>query len=234
MSKVGSIFKNSRGEEYEVVGEQKLRRVPTGKSYKRLIARFVKTGYIVSADESAMNRGTLKDRLSPSIHGVGIVGCTDGTESQKAKNIWKGILERCYNPSNPNYISYGGKGITISERWRRLDYFIEDIPKIEGYDEYLFESGMFELDKDKKQVGVPYHEKVYSLETCCFLNPQENSEYRDYSHRKKIFTAISPNGEKYTSAGVREFAKEHGLNHSAIFHCFSGYAKSHRGWKFYE
>lgn len=32
--------------------------------------------------------------------------------------IWRGIKQRCLNPRSPSYMDYGGRGITICERWR--------------------------------------------------------------------------------------------------------------------
>ena len=31
--------------------------------------------------------------------------------------VWRQIKDRCQNPNNPNYASYGGRGITICDRW---------------------------------------------------------------------------------------------------------------------
>lgn len=31
--------------------------------------------------------------------------------------IWKGIKQRCYNPNNPEYKNYGGKGIRMCNEW---------------------------------------------------------------------------------------------------------------------
>ncbi len=31
---------------------------------------------------------------------------------------WNRMLNRCYNPANPKYKNYGGRGITVCERWR--------------------------------------------------------------------------------------------------------------------
>ena len=33
-------------------------------------------------------------------------------------NIWKTINARCYSPNSPKYANYGGKGVTVCERWR--------------------------------------------------------------------------------------------------------------------
>lgn len=32
--------------------------------------------------------------------------------------VWKGMIQRCYNKSNPSYPSWGGRGIVVCERWR--------------------------------------------------------------------------------------------------------------------
>lgn len=33
-------------------------------------------------------------------------------------NSWAGMIQRCTNPNNPKYPNYGGRGITVCERWR--------------------------------------------------------------------------------------------------------------------
>lgn len=47
------------------------------------------------------------------------------------------MLNRCYNPDNPEYFRYGGKGITVCDRWRDpltgIVAFIEDMgPRPKG------------------------------------------------------------------------------------------------------
>jgi hypothetical protein len=41
---------------------------------------------------------------------------------------WTAMINRCTNPRNPNYPNYGGRGITVCERWRNsfLD-FLDDV-----------------------------------------------------------------------------------------------------------
>jgi hypothetical protein len=31
--------------------------------------------------------------------------------------VWRNMKSRCYNRSNPNYKNYGGRGITVCDRW---------------------------------------------------------------------------------------------------------------------
>lgn len=40
---------------------------------------------------------------------------------------WDSMLRRCENAANPAFKNYGGRGITVCERWRTFDNFLEDM-----------------------------------------------------------------------------------------------------------
>jgi len=43
-------------------------------------------------------------------------------------NSWRAMRKRCHYPAHHNYPSYGGRGITVCERWRfSFDNFLEDM-----------------------------------------------------------------------------------------------------------
>lgn len=42
---------------------------------------------------------------------------------------WCGIIDRCTNPDADAYLNYGGRGITVSERWLDVRNFVEDIER---------------------------------------------------------------------------------------------------------
>lgn len=40
---------------------------------------------------------------------------------------WRGMLQRCYNPKIDSYPNYGGRGITVCERWHDFSLFLSDM-----------------------------------------------------------------------------------------------------------
>ena len=55
-------------------------------------------------------------------------GATFGRNQTPEYKSWGGMKQRCLNPGNPNYPHYGGRGITICERWREsFEAFLADI-----------------------------------------------------------------------------------------------------------
>ena len=57
----------------------------------------------------------------------------NGLSYSQEYRCWKGILARCFNPRNHAYHHYGGRGITICERWLLFSNFYADMgPRPEG------------------------------------------------------------------------------------------------------
>lgn len=44
-----------------------------------------------------------------------------------AYKSWQSMIQRCNNPNSPMYYAYGGRGITVCERWTSFEAFIEDL-----------------------------------------------------------------------------------------------------------
>ncbi len=50
-----------------------------------------------------------------------------GVSKSRAYRTWRGMLGRCYNESEPGYQAYGGRGITVCERWLTFANFHADM-----------------------------------------------------------------------------------------------------------
>lgn len=44
-------------------------------------------------------------------------------------SVWEGIKQRCLNPKNCNYQKYGGRGISVCDRWLEFVNFFSDMGK---------------------------------------------------------------------------------------------------------
>lgn len=51
-----------------------------------------------------------------------------GMDKSPEYTAWRNIKQRCYNPNNLKYVTYGGRGITMCDRWlNSFPNFYEDM-----------------------------------------------------------------------------------------------------------
>jgi hypothetical protein len=136
-------------------------------------------------------KGEIKNPYNKSVYGVACIGVmSDGSKPKiKEENgkhtkpymTWHDMIKRCYSEKlQEKFPTY--KGCSVCKRWLVFANFLEDLPKIENYELWL--NGGYEIDKDKKQAGV--ENKIYSLETVCFIPKSENvKEMRARAYQKK-------------------------------------------------
>jgi len=170
---IGETFRNKNGFEFIVEDLESI----TSNSIRLYRVRFLKSGYIAHNISSGhIRNGEVKDYFSPSVFGVGCLGYASGyakrNESRRLYYTWRNMIRRCYDKNYRAYKWYGAIGVTVCDRWKRLDYFIDDVKNIPGYDPVKFENNEIELDKDILGNGM----KLYSPETCCFVSHFENNQ----------------------------------------------------------
>ena len=88
--------------------------------------------------------------------------------------IYSNAKQRCYNPNNPRYNCYGGKGITICDEWLNdfKSFYIWSVSN--GYTD--------ELTLDRLDA-----EKGYSPQNCRWITKAENSKHVfENPERRKI------------------------------------------------
>lgn len=54
-------------------------------------------------------------------------GATLGGTTAPAYDTWKSLRQRCLNPNNSRYASYGGRGIKVSDSWSDFSAFLADM-----------------------------------------------------------------------------------------------------------
>lgn len=158
---------------------------------KRIIVKFLKTGFETECSINAARENNVKDPLSPILFGVGYLGI----EASKIKNIskeksyrkWSDMLRRCYDK---NTESNGYKNCKVCDEWHNFSVFKEWFDKnyIDGY----------ELDKDVFSNGNKY----YSPNTCCFIPMEINRFLSSLTTSGKYKNGVTFNkcNRKFTSA----------------------------------
>lgn len=131
---------------------------------------FERTGTILEFMYHNAVNGEIKNPYDKLIYGVACLGIPRRPYDTHMYNIWYNMLTRCYNPNYEHYQYYGGAGVTVCERWRTFEYFLEDAYNLPN-GEHAFEEG-WQLDKDTLQNNFPI--KVYSPETCIWIPAYTN------------------------------------------------------------
>jgi hypothetical protein len=53
---------------------------------------------------------------------------THGSHRNYEYTVWAGMIQRCTNPKSEAWKNYGGRGITVCDRWRSFQNFKDDMP----------------------------------------------------------------------------------------------------------
>lgn len=179
---------NSTGD-FKILRELESLKYTSGPTVRIVEIQFIKTGYIREARLLSALKGDVKDPYYPTVCGVGALGLYNKTypdrHNKRIYDVWFQMINRCYNPNNKSYHNYGGAGVKVADDWLLYENFLRDLPQIPGYFEFKVKPSKYHLDKDCRQQGIPKDQRIYSLQTCCFISRIENAMYcmQDYKQQ---------------------------------------------------
>jgi len=84
-------------------------------------------GKYVVVDTSTLHRGKKKSCGCMRNTGIAIARTTHGMYGRPTYVSWQNMWTRCSNPAYKQYKDYGGRGVTICERWKVFENFYEDM-----------------------------------------------------------------------------------------------------------
>jgi len=131
-------------------------------------------GQSVVADSWAVSRGKR-----------GSCGCTlrpnrltHGKTRTPEYNSWGGIKNRCYNIRNPKYPRYGGRGITVCDRWK------------DSFENFFADMGL--KPSSEHSIDRINNDGDYTPDNCRWATPKEQannmSRCRNITHNGKTMT----------------------------------------------
>lgn len=225
---IGEIRCNNKGSRF-IIESKDYDRSDLKHTYYKI--RFLESGYVDSVRSDSITNGYVKDNLSRSCCGVGMIGYINSREHFKEYEIWRDMLYRCYCKNDKSYKYYGAKGVTVCDRWHRFDIFFQDIPYIPGYNYELFFQNKLRLDKDI----LSGENKIYSPITTMWVSDTVNQKRRalEYNQRNKKF-AVFPDGHTECITNVGAFCAMHNLHRQNVNLCLSGKQKATKGFTFYK
>lgn len=161
--KIGNIYKSNNYGYFKILNVSDKRE---GQYYD---IQFFKTNYIKKdVNKKEILNGKVYDPYFPSNSNHGFIGegKYEKTKDSFPYSTWDKILRRCYNEKEFNYMSYGGKGTKVHEKWYNFQNFAEWFYKNKKKD--------WELDKDIICNIKNISPKIYSEDTCIFIPPYIN------------------------------------------------------------
>lgn len=117
-----------------------------------------------------------------------------GKSHTLAYSSWEHMIARCYDPKNKYYHNYGGRGITVCERWKNsFANFYEDMGECPSKDHSLDR-----LDNDG----------TYCKENCKWSTRQEQGRNKRDNH------LVTYKGETLT---ITEIAEKYGIDKRNLY-----------------
>jgi len=121
-------------------------------------------------------------------------------------SIWCGIIQRCNNPNNTAYDSYGGRGISVCDDWLMFENFYKDMGT--SYQDTLT------IDR------IDYNGN-YCKENCKWSTKLDQGR-NTRTVKLSVEIALIIKQRRANGESNRQIAKDYDCHHTAIYNCVRG------------
>jgi len=121
---------------------------------------------------------------------------------QKLIRLWYSINHRCYNPKQDNYTMYGGRDITVCEKWDRAE-FIKYCKTLKEWDNPDLTLDRIDNDGNYEPGNLRFIDRHYQL---CNRRMMKNNKtgyigIRWSKTNKKYIGSVGLRGKLYNMSG---------------------------------
>jgi hypothetical protein len=120
---------------------------------------------------------------------------------------FRNIVARCHQVTNKDYPKYGGKGISVCDRWRKGD------GELTGFECFIADMGEPPQGMSLDRID---NSKGYSPENCRWVNAQQQANNRKSNHILEIDGVCKTLAEWSRVSGVGSKTILHRLKHQGL------------------
>jgi hypothetical protein len=136
--------------------------------------------------------GCLQQEVRSSSHKTH--GMSSDEKFKSELSTWTHVKRRCFNPAHPKWKSYGGRGITMCERWKDFALFLQDMgPKPS------LRHSIDRIDNDGN----------YEPSNCRWATAKEQCNNRRVSKKVEV------KGEVFS---LEELSNRHGIKRNSLYY----------------
>ena len=117
---------------YNLMGQRFHRLVAIGKAGKSKDKQIIwqclcDCGELTEVSSSRLRNGTIKSCGCLQREKARQANTKHGKYHSRIYSIWRNMITRCTNSNHEKYHNYGGRGITVCERWKIFENFYKDM-----------------------------------------------------------------------------------------------------------